>query len=280
MRSEIVAECSNVKKYYPVPLSMRSILSLRLSRKRKLVLDDISISVNRGEIFGIIGPNGAGKTTIMKIMCHLTAPSAGKALVCGHDVEKEWPKVLNRIGYCISEERSFFWRLSGRQNLEFFSALMEVPARTMHRKIEELLELLDLRGAADDRFMNYSSGMKQKMAIARSLLADPEVLLMDEPTKGLDPGAAFKIRTFIEDYIASRDKTAIFTTNRVGDIENLCRRIAILNKGRIVTQGSVADIRSSFRESTGIMKEVSFEEIFNRMLESNEEARREEGAGR
>jgi len=217
--NNIIVQCENITKYYPVPLAIKSIFKFHFKRRKRLILENVGFSVKKGEIFGIIGPNWAGKTTTVKILCNLTTPTSGKAFVCGYNVEKESRDVLQKIGYCISEERSFFWRLTGRQNLRFFADLLEVPPDTAKQRIEELFERFELKDAANDRFLNYSSGMKQKMAIARSLLADPDVIFMDEPTKGLDPSAALKLRTLIKSFAKDKNKTIVITTNRVSDLK-------------------------------------------------------------
>jgi ABC-2 type transport system ATP-binding protein len=261
-------------------VSIRSLLGLARSKKtQKLVLAGVSFEVGAGEVFGIVGPNGAGKTTILKILSHLTSPTSGRALVCGFDVERQWEKAVRCIGYCISEERSFFWRLSGRQNLQFFADLLEVPVKVARAKINDLLELLELKEVANERFMNYSSGMKQKLAIARSLLADPQVLLMDEPTRGLDPRAASKLRSFILTYVSRQNKAAVVTTNQVSDVEHLCHRIAVLNRGRIIARGSVAEISSSLRESFRMDGALSFEDSFNLLLDEDDLHRDRTGKG-
>ena len=280
MNNNSKISCTELEKYYPVPVSIRSILGLARSKKtKKLVLAGVSFEVGAGEVFGIVGPNGAGKTTILKILSHLTSPTSGRALVCGFDVERQWEKAVRCIGYCISEERSFFWRLSGRQNLQFFADLLEVPVRVARAKINDLLELLELKEVANERFMNYSSGMKQKLAIARSLLADPQVLLMDEPTRGLDPRAASKLRSFILTYVSRQNKAALVTTNQVSDVEHLCHRIAVLNRGRIIARGSVAEINSSLREKFRMEGALSFEDSFNLLLDEDDLRRDRAGKG-
>jgi ABC-2 type transport system ATP-binding protein len=246
-------------------------LKLQFKRKQTLILNKINFNVREGEIFGIVGPNGAGKTTILKILCHLTPPTSGTVTICGFDSEKDWRRIIDRIGYCISEERSFFWRLTGKQNLEFFANLLEVPPAIAKDRIDELLNFLELEDAANDRFVNYSSGMKQKMAVARSLISDPHVLLMDEPTRGLDPRGASRLRDFIKEHVADNGKTAIVTTNIVSDIENLCQRIAILNHGRIIATGTIPEIYVKFKNTLGLDDEASFEEIFKKLLEWDSE---------
>jgi ABC-2 type transport system ATP-binding protein len=272
MHDDNVISCREVTKQYPAQLSVRAILSLRFRRMQKCVLDGVTFAVAPGEIFGIVGPNGAGKTTILKILSHLTTPTRGSASICGYDIEKQWNRAVRCIGYCISEERSFFWRLTGRQNLMFFADLLEVPGRIARERIGELFEMLELAEAADERFMNYSSGMKQKMAIARSLLADPQVLLMDEPTRGLDPRAASRLRSFIGEYISTNDRAAIVTTNQIADIEHLCKRIAILDHGDIIARGTVPEITSLAREIVRTEQDVSFEQAFTIILERHEKA--------
>ena len=262
-----VVFCRDVIKYYPATLSLKLILRLQFKRERTLILNNVNFEVREGEIFGIVGPNGAGKTTILKILCHLTPPTSGAVTICGFDSEKDWRKIIDRIGYCISEERSFFWRLTGKQNLEFFANLLEVPPELAKDRIDGLLSFLELKDAAGDRFVNYSSGMKQRMAVARSLLSDPDVLVMDEPTRGLDPRGASRLRNFIKEYVANNGKTAIVTTNIVSDIENLCQRIAALNHGRIIATGTISEIHSDMKETLDLGGEVSFEELFNKLIE-------------
>ena len=280
MDSESRISCREITKYYPSPRSLKSFLGLSRNRRReKPVLDAVSFEIGRGEIFGIVGPNGAGKTTIMKILSHLTSPTSGRARVCGYDIEREWNDALRCIGYCISEERSFFWRLSGRENLRFFADLLEVPAKTARSRIEELLEMLELSEVAGERFMSYSSGMKQKMAVARSLLADPVILLMDEPTRGLDPRAGSDLRAFITAYVSRQDRTAVITTNQVIDIEKLCRRIAVLNRGRIIAQGTIPAIGASLGTRFDGNEKPSFESIFNELLARDDASMRAKGGG-
>jgi ABC-2 type transport system ATP-binding protein len=202
--------------------------------------------VREGEVFGLLGPNGAGKTTLIKILCTLIFPSAGTASVNGYDVLKESKKVRESIGYVTTDERSFYWRLTGRQNLEFFANLHNYYSSQARERVSELLEIVNLENRADDPFLSYSAGTKQRLAIARGLINDPQVLFMDEPTRSLDPKAAQSARDFISSYIVKEhEKTIFLSTHNLSEAEQLCNRIAILDDGKIKIAGSPQDLKSS-----------------------------------
>jgi ABC-2 type transport system ATP-binding protein len=210
---------------------------------RTEALRGVDLPVETGEIFGLLGPNGAGKTTLVKILSCLVLPDRGHALIRGCDVSHE-NKVKPMIGLVHSDERSFYWRLSGRENLRFFARLYDVPGRRIEARIEDLLRKVDLVEAASRRFSDYSSGMKQRLAIARALLHDPPVLLMDEPTRSLDPAASLALRTMINDELNGRDgKTILLATHNLREAEVLCDRIAILVQGTVRQVGTVAEVR-------------------------------------
>lgn len=220
----------------------------RRDRRETTAVDGVSLDIQGGEIVGLLGPNGAGKTTFVKLLATLLLPSAGEAYVCGYDVVREPYRVKPLIGLVTSEERSFFWRLTGRQNLEFFAALYGLQGRRTSRRIGELFELLALAEAGDVRFNEYSTGMRQKLAIARGLLNDPKILLMDEPTKGLDPVSAQALVSLIRTQVGGGSGlTIIITTHILHDVEQLCDRVAIMNKGRIVASGSIGELRFVLR---------------------------------
>jgi len=209
-------------------------------------VDGVDLLVRRGEVFGILGPNGAGKTTLIKILCTLILPTGGEARVNGFDVEKESGRVRESIGLVTTDERSFYWRLTGRQNLEFFASLHNFYSDDARNMVDELLGVVDLKYAADERFLNYSAGMKQRMAIARGLLNDPAVLFMDEPTRSLDPGAAQNLRNFIaEEIVRERGKTIFISTHNLEEAEELCDRVAIFDDGRIKVVGSPDELKEN-----------------------------------
>ncbi len=206
-------------------------------------LRGVDLHVKRGEIFGLLGPNGAGKTTLVKILSCLVLPDRGRAIVGGEDVRHE-NKVKALLGLVHSDERSFYWRLSGRDNLRFFARLYDVPRQRIEPRIDELLEKVDLVEAAPRRFSDYSSGMKQRLAIARALLHDPPILLMDEPTRSLDPAASLSLRSIIRDELKGRDgKTILLATHNLREAEAVCDRIAILVAGTVRQVGTVAEVR-------------------------------------
>jgi ABC-2 type transport system ATP-binding protein len=206
-------------------------------------LRGVDLTVGTGEIFSLLGPNGAGKTTLLKILCCLILPDAGRALVGGTETVHE-NRVKARIGLVHSDERSFYWRLSARENLRFFARLYDVRGKRIESRVAELLAHVDLTAAADRPFSTYSSGMKQRCAIARALLHDPPILLMDEPTRSLDPAAARALRLFIEEQLRGRDgKTVLLATHDLHEAEALSDRVAILVDGTVRQVGTVDEVR-------------------------------------
>ena len=220
-------------------------LMMRPFRRAERVhaLRGVDLHVRKGEIFGLLGPNGAGKTTLLKILACLVLPDRGRAVVGGEDTIHE-NRVKPLIGLVHTDERSFYWRLSGRENLRFFAQLYDVPRRAAEARIDELLRRVDMAEAAERRFADYSSGMKQRMAIARALLHDPPILLMDEPTRSLDPSAALSLRTFVGEELKGRlGKTILLATHNLPEAATLCDRVAIMVKGKIRQVGSVSEVR-------------------------------------
>ena len=200
-----------------------------------VALDNVNLSVEKGELFGLLGPNGAGKTTLVKILSTLIIPDEGTASVNGYDILKNPDKVRASIGVVSSGERSLYWKLTAKENLEYFARLYKVPEEVSRKRIKELLSMMELEDRANELVEKYSSGMKQKLAIARAILHDPEILLLDEPTLGLDPGFSRSIRTFIkEDLNKKQGKTILLTTHYMEEADQLCNRIAFINKGKIV----------------------------------------------
>ncbi|HEX5041692.1 MAG TPA: ABC transporter ATP-binding protein [Candidatus Polarisedimenticolaceae bacterium] len=237
-------DARDVAKSFVKKKSVRELFTKPLTRPERVhALRGVTLQVEEGEVFGLLGPNGAGKTTLLKILSCLVLPDSGTARIGGHDVVDE-DEVKPKIGLVNSDERSFYWRLSGRENLRFFAELYDVPRSTREARIATLLERVDMVEAADRRFADYSSGMKQRLAIARAMLHDPPILFMDEPTRSLDPASALSLRAFILEELKARDgKTILIATHNLREAEAVCDRLAILVKGLVRQVGTVDEVR-------------------------------------
>ncbi len=220
-------------------------------------VEKVNIRIGKGELFGILGPNGAGKTTLIKLLCTLILPTEGIAYVNGYNIAEDSGDVRESIGFITTDERSFYWRLTGRQNLKFFASLHNFYSYDAQKKVDELLNIVGLKNRADDRFLSYSTGMKQRMAIARGLLNNPEVVFMDEPTKGLDPRTAQNLRGFVKERIVKEQgKTVFLSTHHLGEAEQLCDRIAIIDEGEIRVIGSPEELKSTLDKTNPTLDDV------------------------
>jgi ABC-2 type transport system ATP-binding protein len=221
-------------------------------------LRDVSFTVREGEVLGLLGPNGAGKTTLLKIISTMLYPDSGTVSLFGQDILHRPDESRRKMGLVTSDERSFYWRLSGRQNLRFFAALYGLPKQLAASRIDNLFETLGLSQAADRPFHGYSSGMKQKMAIARGLLADPAVVMYDEPTRALDPLSARTIRQWIiHKRLESPRQTHLIATNLMHEAEQLCDRVLIISRGSVIALGSIAEIRQRSTAGTAATHRIT-----------------------
>ena len=202
-----------------------------------VAVDGVSFTVQRGEIFGLLGPNGAGKTTTIRMLSTLLDPSAGTATICGFDVRREPVQARARLGVVLAGDRSLYWKLSGRENLEFFATLYHVPPQEVPRRVNWALERMGLADRADELVERYSTGMKQRLSLARALLADPPVLLLDEPTLGLDPQSARNLRELILE-LKREGRAILLTTHYMDEADFLCDRVAIIDHGTIIAMDS------------------------------------------
>ena len=242
MNAELAIEVTGLKKSYAGGKGYRDVLPF--SRRQAVeVLRGINLQVPVGGVFGLLGPNGAGKTTLFKILGTLILPTSGRASVFGIDVASDPEGAKQYLTYVISEERSLFWRLTGKQNLEYYAALNGLSERESGRKVDDLLSLLGLSEAADRRVMHYSTGMKQKLSLARGLLTDPDVLLLDEPTRSLDPMSARNFWQFVrEDLIRRQGKTVLLATHNLEEARTECNRLAVLHRGEVKASGTAGDL--------------------------------------
>jgi ABC-2 type transport system ATP-binding protein len=220
------------------------------------VLCDLSFSVPHGSVCAIVGANGAGKTTLLKILATLVTPSAGRARVCGADVGKSPALARRRIGYMSSEERCFYWPLTGEQNLRFFAALEGMSRSASEAGITRLLDRLGLCQMRGRRFQEYSTGMKQLLSIARGLLHDPPVILADEPTRSLSPEASERFYDLVRDE-TKNGKTFLFASHNLPEVACLADTVLRLAEGRIAAQGQMKDVVERFPVSAGNSAGVS-----------------------
>lgn len=206
---------------------------IRRKTKEIVAVDGITFDVNRGELFGLLGPNGAGKTTMIKMLTTLLIPTGGTARILGYDVVNQANEIRSRIGFIFGGERGLYWRLSGIDNLRYFASLYHVDPEVTRKRIPQLLELVGLSDRGEEKVEGYSRGMKQRLHIARTLLHDPEILFLDEPTMGLDPVGGREIRQVIRN-LQSEKKTILLTTHYMFEADALCERVAVIDLGRII----------------------------------------------
>jgi ABC-2 type transport system ATP-binding protein len=212
-------------------------------------LRGVSFEVERGELFGLLGPNGAGKTTMIKVLTTLLLPTSGTARVLGFDVRRQARQIRGRVGYVFGGDRGLYDRLSAADNLRYFADLYRVPPRLRRSRIDQLLEMVELKGRERERVETYSRGMKQRLHIARGLLHDPELLFLDEPTIGLDPLGARELRDTIAN-LNDAGKTILLTTHYMYEADALCQRIAVIAKGSFVATGTPADLKGVVGDNT------------------------------
>ncbi len=234
-------ELRHVSKTYRTP----SLLPWR-PRTAAIALTDVSFACPAGKTTCLLGPNGSGKTTIVKILAGLVVPDAGDALIGG---EQPVRRHAVRIGLATSNERSFYWRLTGRQNLEFFASLHGVKGQSMMQGVRDALEMTGLSAQADKPVRQYSSGMKQRLLVARALLGDPQVVLLDEPTAHLDHPGRKAIHSLVRDtLIGRRGLTVLVCTNDLAEAKGLAENLILLDKGAVIADGPLSVFQSKLHE--------------------------------
>ncbi len=213
-------------------------------------LEDVSFRIGRGRLVGLFGPNGAGKTTLLKILAGLLLPDQGRVRIAGRSAQENPLFIKKNIGLVVSQERSFFWRLTGRQNLSFFAALYGLDAQTSRRRLDRLLEDLRVEDP-DKRFDAYSAGTKQKIAFIRALVHDPPLLLLDEPFTNLDVLTRRFLKELLQDKLVAKEKrTVLLATHEIAGCAPLCDTFLCLKNGKVCFDGTPQDLRRR-EEKTG-----------------------------
>ncbi|HIE38423.1 MAG TPA: ATP-binding cassette domain-containing protein [Anaerolineales bacterium] len=219
----------------------------RRKKKRELVaLDRVNLEVQRGELFGLLGPNGAGKTTLIKILTTLLSPTSGRAWVDGLDVERDMREIRRRINMVSGGETSGYGLLTVQENLWMFAQFYGLDRWTARRRMDELLEMVGLVDRRHTKISDLSTGLRQKMNIVRGFLTDPRIIFLDEPTLGLDVGAARQVRSFIANWLKGRpDRTVLLTTHYMVEADELCDRVAIIDHGQVLACDAPARLKRS-----------------------------------
>jgi len=245
-------------------------------RKELIALENVSLNVEQGELFGLLGPNGAGKTTLIKILTTLLAPTSGLARVAGHDVVKQPDMVRPRINMVSGGESSGYGLLTVRENLWMFSQFYGLPSKEANERIVELLKMVGLDDRIHTKSSDLSTGLRQKMNIVRGFLTDPQVLFLDEPTLGLDVGASRDVRKLIRGWLdANKSRTLLLTTHYMVEAEELCDRVAIINKGRVLACDTPANLKRDLQRDAIFEIETSkLNGLNSKVLESLPEVRK------
>jgi len=235
----------NLSKTYQV----RQRKGLFKSQKTSVeALKGVTMEVHAGEIFGLLGPNGAGKTTLIKILTTLLLPTSGDAWVNGYRIGRQENQVRATVGCMLMGERGLYWKLTGRENLEYFGALYHLSLNERRRRAQEIIDLLSLKDISERTVETYSSGQKMNLAFGKALINDAPLLVLDEPTNTLDVPSASELRAIVRD-LNAQGKTVIYTTHIMAEAETLCDRVAIIDYGRLLALGTINELKTSIERS-------------------------------
>lgn len=240
-------ELKGLVKDFPKGRSLPALLRHPFSRPYERVINGLDLAVAPGEACALLGPNGAGKSTLLRIISGTVAPTHGSVAIFGRDAGALGCALHEKVGLVVGDERSFYVRLTAAQNLAFFAAMHGYFGAVQDGRVRRALDLLELEGEADKPFADLSGGMKQRLALARGLLADPEVLLFDEITRGLDFGQAGRFRHLVrEKLVGALKKTVLFATHNIEEVREVADRTVLIHKGTIAAQGPLEDVRPHF----------------------------------
>lgn len=217
----------------------------KIFKNKFKALNSVSFSVGKGEIHGLLGPNGAGKSTMINILSTVLLPDSGTAKILGYDIARQSREIRRRIGICSGEGKSF-WSFTGKETLNYYGMLHGLDRRKRKERIEFLADKFGLKGFYNKQFNEYSRGMKQKLVFARTLISDPEVLLLDEPTSGMDVDVAIDMRNMLIE-LTEQGKTILLTSHNMHEVEAICKNITLINNGRVVVSGSIESIKNKIK---------------------------------
>ena len=262
-RESAIITVQNVTMRFPIPKRYREwVLAPFRQRRVCTALSNANLEVQTGDRIAVMGPNGAGKTTLLKLIAGALLPTNGKVFVNGHSTLEHSAAARRSVGFVFNEERSFFWRLTGLQNLEFFGALDNLYGEQLRERIQYVVELVGLADAGDKAVYTYSSGMKQRLAIARVLIAEPDVLILDEPTRALDPVACDELVELILSTIHRNSrKTLLIATHRPEEASMLCNKVLVVGGGHILGRESIEGLNA---------KETTVLEYYRQIMVSGE----------
>lgn len=229
-------------------------------------VDNISLEVKAGEIFGFLGPNGAGKSTTIRMLCTLAQPTSGTAMVSGYDLVKDAAKIRENIGL-VAEKMIMYDSLTAAENLRFFGKLYRIPKEKLEKRIDELLEMVDMQDWKDTQINKYSTGMKQRINVIRALLPEPKIIFMDEPTLGLDPQTTFSIREIIRE-INKKGVTVILTTHAMVEAEALSDRVAIIDRGKIAALDTPENLKNMIADNDTTIFSVKITNLTSKLIDA------------
>ncbi|RLQ93196.1 ABC transporter ATP-binding protein [Falsibacillus albus] len=267
---EYIIDIQNVKKWYPKKKSKEVIEAVK----------GISLQVKRGEVVGLLGPNGAGKTTLIKMMCGLLIPNEGTVKINEFDMNANRSKALKHLSVVLEGNRNLYWRLTVKENLEYFSGNRGMSKKEISSKVDELLERFNLKGKAHEQVNTLSRGMQQKLSIAVALLADTDIIFLDEPTLGLDIETSYEIRKLLTEIAKGENKTILLSSHDMPVVQDICQRVVIVNGGKIITDENVQNLLDLFDTKAysftlqGKLTDAQFDQLSHTYL-----AKRMEGDG-
>jgi ABC-2 type transport system ATP-binding protein len=246
---EPIIEIRNLTKVY----RSKERVGLFGSRVKEITaLKDITLDIARGKIFGLLGPNGAGKTTLIKCLTTLLLPTKGTAWLNGFQLERDENRLRASIGCMLMGDRGLYWKLTGRENLDFFGALYQIPPHARKNQTAKIIELLNLGDIAERTVETYSSGQKMKLAFGKALINDAPILILDEPTNTLDLPSARELRAIVRS-LNQQGRTIVYTTHLMSEAEELCERVAIIDHGQVIAQGTIPELKASLNRE-GVTK--------------------------